>query len=112
MPGGTILVRLIQHRRAWMDFGALMPAYQWEVRVPTIRTKLEMLTHLFGVQQSPAELAALLASCCIAQSSVGGSSISPKSPASESQTAAISASFADRPLGLCVVQRINVVLNT
>ncbi len=65
--------------------------------------------HYLGVQQSPAEAAAVLARPPRSQL-VFSTSTSPKCLARKSQVTAMSKSLIDRPLGLCVVQRMNVVL--
>ena len=68
-----------------------------------------VIQFVFGVQQSPEEEATLSARLGISPLDEG-SSISPKSLASESQTEAMRISLIDSPLGLCVVHLTNVVL--
>lgn len=71
--------------------------------------------YFFGPQQSPAVAAPRSASCLISQLlslPPFSSTISPKSRARLSQITASSISLADKPRGLCVVQRMYVVLYT
>jgi hypothetical protein len=67
-------------------------------------------SHFLGTQQSSAEIAALSTKSLASQLDDGSESSSPKSFARASQMLAILTSFSDKPCGLCVVQRMKVVL--